>query len=70
MRSMKDIYDLLKQFGIYIYTSDRLGDLVLMEDEVRELYKARVLDVKDYQMAILILRQEATRLESKKKSLD
>lgn len=57
-----DIYDLLKTYGTYIYTLDRFGDLALMEDEIRELYKANVLDIKDYQMALLLLRQEATRL--------
>ncbi|WP_332646743.1 YqgQ family protein [Lysinibacillus sp. 54212] len=62
MDSMLDIYNLLKQYGTYIYTTDRLGDLQLMEDEIKELYKANVLDIKDYQMAMLLLRQEATRL--------
>lgn len=68
MRSMIDIYDLLKQFGTYIYTTDRLGDLVLMEDEIRELYKAGAIDTKDFQMAILLLRQEATKLEQQEKN--
>ncbi|SOC27332.1 uncharacterized protein YqgQ [Ureibacillus xyleni] len=63
MKTMKDIYDLLKQYGIYIYTRDRIGDLILMEDEIRELFKARVLDPKDFQTAMLIIRQETTRLE-------
>lgn len=63
MDKMMDIYDLLKKYGTYIYTLDRFGDLALMEDEIRELYKANVLDSKDYQMALLILRQEATRLQ-------
>lgn len=64
MKTMKDIYDLLKQYGTFIYTRDRLGDLVLMEDEIRELYKARVLDTKDFQMALLLIRQEASKIES------
>lgn len=67
MDKMMDIYDLLKKYGTYIYTLDRLGDLALMEDEIRELYKANVLDTKDYQMALLILRQEATRLQMEQK---
>ena len=67
MKSMLDIINLLKQYGTYIYTTDRLGDLALMEDEIRELYKARVLDVRDYQMALLLLRMEASKLESQKK---
>lgn len=59
---MLDIYELLKTYGTYIYTRDPIGDLMLMEDEIRELYKANVLDIKDYQMALLLIRQEATRL--------
>ncbi|KGR78467.1 YqgQ family protein [Ureibacillus manganicus] len=65
MKSMIDIYDLLKQYGTFIYTGDRIGDLMLMEDEIRELYKAQVLDVKDFQTALLIIRHEVTKLETK-----
>ena len=66
MKSMIDIYDLLKKFGTFIYTGDRLGDLMLIEDEIRELYKSQVLDVKDFQTALLIIRQEQTKLEKNK----
>lgn len=64
MSSMLDIIYLLKQYGTYIYTLDRIGDLALMEDEIKELYKANVLDGKDFQMALLVLRQEKQRLET------
>lgn len=69
MKTMKDIYDLLKQYGTFIYTRDRLGDILLMEDEIRELYKAKVLEPKDFQTAMLILRQEASRIEKDEKNL-
>ncbi|AMO32962.1 YqgQ family protein [Lysinibacillus sp. FSL R7-0073] len=62
MDKMLDIYELLKTYGTYIYTRDPIGDLMLMEDEIKELYKANVLDIKDYQMALLLIRQETTRL--------
>ncbi|MGE7090765.1 YqgQ family protein [Lysinibacillus sp. NPDC048646] len=62
MDKMLDIYELLKTYGTYIYTRDPIGDLMLMEDEIRELYKSNVLDIKDYQMALLLIRQETTRL--------
>ena len=67
MDKMYDIYQLLKTYGTYIYTGDRFGDLQLMEDEIKELYKSNVLDVKDYQMALLLIRQEETRLKAEKK---
>ncbi len=66
MKSMIDIYNLLKQFGIYIYTGDRIGDLELIEDEVKELYKTRLIESKDYQTAILLIRQEERRLKTGK----
>ncbi|WP_413362690.1 YqgQ family protein [Lysinibacillus sp. 3P01SB] len=66
MKTMIDIYELLKRFGIYIYTGDRLGDLELIEDEVKELYKTRLLEGKDYQTAILIIRQEERRVKTGK----
>lgn len=63
MKSMLDVLDILKQYGIYIYTKDRIGDLYLMEDEIKELYKSKFIDTKDFQMALLILRQEEQRLK-------
>lgn len=68
MKTMKDIYDLLKQYGTFIYTRDPIGDLILMEEELRELFKARVIDAKDFQMALLLIRQEASKLEMKEKN--
>lgn len=67
MKSMLDIIGLLKKYGIYIYTRDRIGDLYLMEDEIKELYKSKFVDTKDFQMAMLILRQEEQRLKAGKK---
>lgn len=68
MQSMLDIIGLLKSYGIYIYTRDRIGDLYLMEDEIKELYRANVLEPKDFQMALLILRQEERKLKEAKKN--
>lgn len=66
MKSMLDILALLKKYGIYIYTKDRIGDLHLMEDEIKELYKANFMELKDFQMALLVLRQEERRLKTGK----
>jgi len=65
MKTIYDIMQFLKGFGTFIYTTDRQSDLVLMEDEVRVLYKAQMMDAQDYQMAILLLRQEMARLKRK-----
>jgi uncharacterized protein YqgQ len=61
---MKTIYDIqqhLKKFGTIIYIGDRLADLELMEEEVRELYKSQCMTTEDYQMAMLLLRSEMAR---------
>ena len=58
MNSVYDVMQLLKRFGIYVYTKDRIADLEMMEDEIRELYKMQMIEVKDYQIALLLLRKE------------
>jgi uncharacterized protein YqgQ len=66
MKTVYDVQQLLKKYGTIIYVGDRLADLELMEEEVKELYQAQLIDVKDYQMALLILRHEA-QLEREKR---
>ncbi len=65
MNSIFDVRQLLKTYGTYIYLGDRLADLELMEDEVRELYQSNMIDIKQFQKAILLLRQEMAK-ESEK----
>lgn len=61
MNSLYDVQQLLKKFGTVIYIGDRLADLEMMEDEIRELYKAKCLSTQDFQAAVLLVRQEAER---------
>jgi uncharacterized protein YqgQ len=58
MISVYDIQQLLKKFGTIIYTGDRVADLQLMGDELRELYKSQLIEPKDYQTALFLLKQE------------
>ncbi|WP_053219203.1 YqgQ family protein [Virgibacillus senegalensis] len=62
MRTIYDIQQFLKKFGTFIYLGDRMADLDMMEDEVRELYKAQCMETKDFQLAILLLKQEKQKL--------
>lgn len=55
---MLDVRNLLKRFGIFIYTRDRKGDAELMELEVDELYKANLVTKDDFLKAKLILQNE------------
>ena len=62
MKNMVDIRQLLKNYGAFIYTGDKIADLELMEDEIRELYRSGVLDASVFQSAMLLLRQELSKL--------
>ena len=66
MKNMIDVYDLLKQFGTFIYTGDRIGDLELIEEEIKELYRSRMIEQAQYQSAILIIRHEVSKLTTRK----
>ncbi|HZH61372.1 MAG TPA: YqgQ family protein [Metabacillus sp.] len=63
MKTIYDVQQLLKKFGTIIYIGDRLADLELMEEEIKQLYQSSLIEPKDYQMAILLLRQEIQKLK-------
>lgn len=58
MKSFYEVQQFLKKFGTIIYIGDRIADLELMLDELKELHSARLVETLDYQTAVLILRQE------------
>ncbi|KMK76003.1 YqgQ family protein [Alkalihalobacillus pseudalcaliphilus] len=66
MKTFYDLLQLLKKFGIFIYTRDRKMDLQLMEKEVHELHSWGMIDTLTFQQAILILRKELSLLNEKK----
>lgn len=68
MKTIYDVQQFLKQYGVFIYVGDRIADLELMEMELKEIYQSQLMDVKDYQMAILLLRHEIQILKDKEKS--
>ena len=45
---------------------DRLADLELMEFDLRELYKSQLIEIKDFQVAMMLLRREIE-IEKEKK---
>lgn len=65
MKTMYDLRNVLKRYGIFIYTGNRLGDVDLMENEVRDLYKSNILPIAEYQTAMLLLRGERRNLSKK-----
>lgn len=58
MKTIYEIQQFLKKFGTFIYIGDRAADLEMMEAELKELYQAQLIEPKDFQTALLILRQE------------
>ena len=58
MKTIYDVQQLLKKYGTIIYIGDRIADLELMEAELRELFQSQLIEVRDYQTAILLLSQE------------
>ena len=65
MKTFYDIQQLLKRYGMIIYTGRRLGDLELMEDEVQELYEMKMIEKEDYLVARMILRNESNKERDK-----
>lgn len=65
--TLKTIYDVqqLLKIRTIIYIGDRVSDLELMEEEMKQLYQSNLVEPKDYQMAILLLRQEMQNLKDK-----
>ncbi|MCM3765276.1 MULTISPECIES: YqgQ family protein [Bacillaceae] len=58
MKTIYDIQQFLKRFGTIIYIGDRVADLELMEAEVKELFQAQLIEPREYQTALLLLRHE------------
>jgi len=55
---MYDVRQLLKRYGIFIYTGDRLNDLHMIKLEINELYALKVISIKEYEKALLIIHRE------------
>ncbi len=62
MKNLLDIINLLKRFGIFVYTGDRKDDIDLMSSEIKDLYDNGLLMKEDYLKAVLVLRHEASKL--------
>ncbi|MDR7237191.1 MULTISPECIES: YqgQ family protein [Neobacillus] len=58
MKTIYDIQQFLKSFGTIIYIGDRVADLELMEMELKDLYQSQLIEPREFQTALLILRHE------------
>ncbi|WP_409289271.1 YqgQ family protein [Peribacillus sp. SCS-37] len=69
MNNFYDIQQFLKRFGIFVYMGDRLIDMELMEDELRELYQSGLIPPSEFQKAILVLRREVQIEKDRRKNI-
>ena len=58
MKSLYDVQQLLKQFGVVVYLGKRLYDIEMMKIELEALYKSALIDKENYLIAEMILRRE------------
>ncbi|GEO66291.1 YqgQ family protein [Levilactobacillus spicheri] len=58
MKTLYDVQQLLKQFGIYVYVGKRLWDIEVMALELDHLRQARVVDEQTFVQAKLVLTHE------------
>ena len=65
MKTLYDVQQLLKRFGIYVYVGKRLYDIEVMKIELEKLYENQLITKDDYLKAELILRLEH-RIEEEK----
>jgi len=58
MKTLYDVQQLLKMYGVYIYLGKRLYDIELMDIELKNLHRARLIEEGVFKRALLILRHE------------
>lgn len=58
MKNMYDIRQLLKKYGIFVYTGHPIGDIEQMMTEIKDLYAYHMLDKQQYLQAIMLLQKE------------
>ena len=67
MKTLYDVQQLLKQFGIVVYLGKRLYDIEMMKIELEALYQNALIDKENYLIAEMILRREH-RIEMEKEN--
>lgn len=66
--SFLEVKELLRAFGVVIYTGDAIGDCILMEDELKELHEAGLISDPDlYRFALLTIRKRMSELKQNPK---
>ncbi|GEN84385.1 hypothetical protein SLU01_26970 [Sporosarcina luteola] len=64
MTDYYSVLQLLKRFGIFIYTGDRKTDIELMMSEVKELFDNGLIMKEDYIKAQMVLKKKLNEIEN------
>ena len=71
MKTLYDVQQLLKRYGIIVYMANRLYEIEVMKLELSQLYQMGLIDRMDYIEAEMVLRREHTlELDYQKKIRD
>ena len=65
MKTLYDVQQLLKKYGILVHVGKRIWDIELMAIELDNINRAGLIDKHDYMMAKLVLNHEHE-IEAKK----
>ena len=66
MKTLYDVQQLLKNFGIFVYVGKRMWDIELMALELDHLYKAGVIDKETQRSELLELLNREHGVEEKR----
>ncbi|OIJ16754.1 hypothetical protein BKP37_05880 [Anaerobacillus alkalilacustris] len=68
MNSIYDLRKFLQNYGVFIYTGDREGDLDLFEMELKQLFEWNMIDALTLQKGLIIVKKELTNHKQADKS--
>lgn len=58
LKSVYDVQQLLKRYGVFVYVGKRLWDLELMMDELRKIHQNHLMEQSVFLSAMTILKKE------------
>lgn len=63
MKTMYDVQQILKRYGIFVYTGNRKSDLLLMDLEIGELFKSQLITKEKFLQIKAIIQRELSKEE-------
>ncbi|MEG0496889.1 MAG: YqgQ family protein [Carnobacterium sp.] len=58
MKTLYDVQQILKRYGIFIYVGKRMWDIELMMIELKKIHNQGLIEDDEYFKALLILKKE------------